>query len=122
MMDYGWVTIPGQVPAKANSYKIGYRGGHPTLVKDDAVGRYEAEFYWRCPASLRNLEVNRPFEFYVRVYFTSVAHDLDNALKTLLDCLQYTKTIKNDNKCAKIVAEKCIDKATPRVEFRIVEL
>ena len=51
-----------------------------------------------------------------------MAHDLDNSLKVVLDCLQYTKTIKNDNRCAKIVAEKFIDKDAPRIEFCIVEI
>ena len=122
MKEYDWVTIPGQIPAKANNYKIVYYNGHPSLGKEDAVKKYETAFYWYCPAAMRNLEVNVPFEFHIRVYFTSVSHDLDNALKTVLDCLQYTKTIKNDNKCAKIVAEKCVDKENPRIEFKIIEL
>ena len=33
-----------------------------------------------------------------------------------------TKTIKNDNLCVKVVAEKFIDKENPRVEFRIVTI
>lgn len=122
MKEYDWTTVSGQIPAKANNYKIIYKGGHPSLGKHDSVSGYETAFYWHLPPAMRNLEINKPFEFYVRVYFTSVAHDLDNALKTLMDCLQYTHTIKNDNKCAKIVAEKCIDKDNPRVEFKIVEL
>jgi Holliday junction resolvase RusA-like endonuclease len=48
--------------------------------------------------------------------------DLDNALKCLLDCLQYAKAIKNDNKCVRIVAEKFIDKLNPRVEFKIITI
>ena len=122
MQEIDWVVVPGQIPAKANNYKIVYYDGHASLGKENSIKKYETDFYWHLPATVRNLEINRPFEFYVRVYFTTVNHDLDNALKTLMDCLQYTKTIKNDNKCAKIVAEKCVDKDNPRVEFRIVEL
>ena len=51
-----------------------------------------------------------------------MSNDLDNSLKCLLDCLQYSKTIKNDNRCVKIVAEKFIDKESPRVEFKLVEI
>jgi len=32
---------------------------------------------------------------------------------------QMAKTIKNDNKCVKIVAQKAIDKDDPRIEFEI---
>lgn len=122
MTEYDWATIQGQVPAKANNYKIVYYNGHPSLGKEDSVKSYETAFLWQLPPRMRNLEINKPFEFYIRVYFTSVAHDLDNALKTVMDCLQYTHTIKNDNKCCKIVAEKCIDKVNPRIEFKIIEL
>ncbi len=45
-----------------------------------------------------------------------------DTLKCLLDCLQMTGTIKNDNRCVKIVAEKFIDKANPRIEFEIEEV
>ena len=122
MREFDWVTIEGQVPSKANNYKVVYYNGHPSLGKEESVKKYETAFYWLMPPAMRNLEIDKPFEFYIRVYFTSVSHDLDNSLKTVLDCLQYTKTIRNDNKCAKIVAEKCVDKARPRIEFRIVEL
>lgn len=122
MIEYDWVTIPGQVPAKANNYKIVYYGGHASLGKEDSVKKYETAFYWQLPANMRNLLIDKPFEFHFRVYFKSVSHDLDNSLKTILDCLQYTKTLKNDNKCAKIVAEKCVDKENPRIEFKIVVL
>ncbi len=33
-----------------------------------------------------------------------------------------TKTIKNDNKCVKIIARKFVDKENPRAEFLITEI
>ena len=39
------------------------------------------------------------------VFYPTQKSDLDNSLKVILDCLQKTKTIVNDNKCVKIVAE-----------------
>ena len=36
--------------------------------------------------------------------------------------LQYTKTIRNDNRCVKIIAEKFIDKMNPHIEFCIIEV
>lgn len=61
------------------------------------------------------------FTLYVAVYESSIRYDLDNALKTILDCLQMAKAITNDNLCVKIVAEKRIDKNNPRVVFAIEE-
>ena len=75
-------------------------------------------FFWQCP--VRNLGISKPFEFYARVFYPSLRSDIDNSLKVLLDCLQKTKTIKNDNQCVKVVAEKFVDKVKPRVEFKIV--
>ena len=117
-----WTTIKGQVPSKSNCYKVITLNGHGSLGKQKALKDYETSFFWQLPPALRRLDINSPFEFHVRVYYTSLSHDLDNALKILLDCLQTTKTIRNDNKCAKIVAEKCIDRDNPRVEFMIVVL
>jgi Holliday junction resolvase RusA-like endonuclease len=65
----------------------------------------------------RNLNISGYFELHIRVYYTAMRSDLDNSLKVVLDCLQHTKTIDNDNKCVKIVAEKFVDKTNPRIEF-----
>ncbi len=122
MVEHDWVTIPSQAPCKSNTYKIITLNGHGSLAKQKALKDYETSFYWHLPGQYRNLGINGPFELYIRVYFTTLSHDLDNSLKVVLDCLQYTKTIKNDNKCAKIVAEKFLDKDNPRIEFKIVEI
>ena len=122
MIEHDWAVIPGQVPSKSNTYRVVTLKGHGSLAKTSALKAYEQAFYWQLPGGYRNLMIDGPFEFYARVYFTSMSHDLDNSLKCVLDCLQYTKTIKNDNKCAKIVAEKFIDKENPRIEFRLVEV
>lgn len=122
MVEHEWVTIPGQVPAKSNCYKVITTGGHGGLAKQEALKRYEKAFYWQLPASYRNLLIRGPFEIHLRVYFSSTRNDLDNSLKCILDCLQYTKTINNDNQCARIVADKFVDRTSPRIEFRLVEV
>lgn len=122
MVEHGWVSIPGQVPAKSNCYKIVTVGGHGDLAKQPALKTYETAFFWHLPGSYRNLMIDGPFEIHLHVYFKTMKNDLDNSLKCILDCLQYTKTIKNDNQCARIVAEKHIDRENPRIEFRIVEV
>ena len=56
------------------------------------------------------------------MYFSSNRPDLDNALKSTLDCLQMCKAITNDRNCVKIVANKFIDRIKPRLEFTLVEV
>lgn len=121
MVEHDWQTIIGHCPSKANNYRIIYVAGHPSIDKSDAVKKYEKDFYMQV-GKYRNLMIAGFFELNIRVYFETMSPDLDNCLKTVLDCLQYTKTIKNDNKCVKIVAEKFIDKMNPRVEFQIIEV
>ena len=120
-MEYPWQAVLGQIPSKSNSYKVITLYGHGSLGKTKALQAYEKSFYMQV-GGYRNLMIEGFFEIYVRVFFTTMSHDLDNSLKCLLDCLQQTRTIKNDNKCVKIVAEKFIDKSNPRVEFRIVSI
>lgn len=76
---------------------------------------YENSFFMQA-GGYRNLN------YYCKVYYPSMRSDIDNSLKILLDCLQKCKAIKNDNLCVKVVAEKFIDKANPRVEFKIVTI
>lgn len=121
MEEHHWQTIAGQPPSKSNSYKIINLSGHGSLAKTPGLKSYEQSFYMQV-GSYRNLMVEGYFELHLRVYFASMSHDLDNSLKIILDCLQYTKTIKNDNRCVKIVAEKFIDKMNPRIEFKLVEI
>ena len=121
MTTHDWQTILGNVPSKSNCYKIIYSGGHPDIGKTDALTKYEKSFYMQV-GKYRNLGIAGFFEYHCRVYYPSMRSDLDNSLKVQLDCLQYTGTIKNDNKCVKIVAEKYIDKSNPRVEFQIIEI
>lgn len=119
--EHEWQTILNQIPSKSNQYKVITLHGHGSLAKSKALKEYENSFYMQV-GPYRNLMITGYFELYVRVYFTSMSHDLDNSLKCILDCLQYTKTIKNDNRCVKIVAEKFLDKEKPRIEFKIVEI
>jgi Holliday junction resolvase RusA-like endonuclease len=119
-------VIYGSVPSKSNCYKIitlPGRGGknHGSLAKTDAMKTFEKNFYLQCGA-YRNKNVQGFFELYVDVYFQSNQPDLDNSLKGLLDCLQTCKAIKNDRNCVKIVANKFIDKNSPRLEFTLVEV
>ena len=119
-MDYGWQVIEGNTPSKSNCYRVINIGGHGSLGKTEALKRYENTFFTQC--GLRDLNIDKYFEYHCRVFYPSMRSDLDNSLKVQLDCLQKTKTIKNDNLCIKIVAEKFIDKVRPRIEFKIVTI
>lgn len=120
-MDYGWQVIKGNTPSKSNAYRIITIGGHASLAKTKALKAYEDAFYMQC-GKYRNLNIDKFFEYHCRVYYPSMRSDIDNSLKVQLDCLQKTKSIKNDNLCVKVVAEKFIDKENPRVEFRIITI
>lgn len=120
-MDYGWQTIMMQVPSKSNSYRIITLGGHASLAKTNALKTFESAFYMQC-GKYRNLNIDKHFEFYCKVFYPSMRSDIDNSLKILLDSGQKAKVIKNDNLCVKVVAEKFIDKVNPRVEFKIVTI
>jgi Holliday junction resolvase RusA-like endonuclease len=120
-MEHPWQTILGQAPSKSNSYKIINVAGHAKLGKQGALARYEKAFYIQS-GYYRNLMIDGYFELYIRFYFTTEGHDLDNGLKAVLDCLQQCGAIKNDNKCVRIVADKFKDKLNPRIEFRLVEI
>jgi len=115
--------ILGNCPSKSNCYKIiSIRAGakvHASLAKTKALKAYEDNFYIQLPSEYRNALISSYFEFYIDVYYPSQRSDLDNSLKVVLDCLQKSKAIKNDNKCVKIVAQKFKDSKEPRVEFHI---
>ena len=120
-MEHPWQTILGQAPSKSNSYKIINVAGHAKLGKQGALERYEKAFYIQA-GYYRNLMIEGYFELHIRFYFSTEAHDLDNGLKAVLDCLQQCKAIKNDNRCVRIIADKFKDKLNPRIEFRLVEV
>lgn len=112
-------VILGQIVAKANHYQAvpdGYGGKR--IIKDSKIRAYEQSFIRQCRKYAYKL-IDRPFKLVVWVYYARKGFDLDNSLKTLLDCLQYAKAITNDNLCKKIIAEKKIDPYRPRVEFAI---
>lgn len=120
-MDYGWQVVTGNTPSKSNTYRIITIGGHASLAKTKALKEYEDAFYMQC-GKYRNINIDKFFEYHCRVYYPSMRSDIDNSLKVQLDCLQKTNSIKNDNLCVKVVAEKFIDKENPRVEFKIVTI
>ena len=114
--------IYGQIVAKANHYQaVPGKDGTRRIIKDDIIRRYEASFREQC-VIYRKKGISCRFILYVRVYHSSERYDIDNSLKTLLDCLEDVGAIVNDKLCYKIIAEKAIDQNNPRIQFAIVPI
>lgn len=114
-------TIFGQVVSKANNYQVGVdKQGHRVIIKSPEIRAYERTFDEQCKI-YRDRHINGQFTLFIAVYESSTRYDLDNALKTILDCLESANAIANDNLCVKIVAEKRLDKSNPRVVYAIQE-
>lgn len=111
-------VILGNVPSKANSYRIITIKGHGSLAKTPAMRKYEQSFFMQC-GRYRDRMITGYFKLELDVYFPTMRQDLDNSLKIVLDCLQSCKAIKNDNRCVEIHTRKFIDKKEPRIEFTI---
>lgn len=114
-------TIFGQVVSKASSYMaVPDLAGGRRIIKNENIRAYERSFNDQCRI-YRGKGISRPFRLHITVYESSNAYDLDNALKTILDCLQYAGAIANDNLCIGISATKKIDRRRPRVVYGIEE-
>lgn len=115
-------VIHGQIIAKANHYQaVPGKFGAKRIIKDEKIRTYERSFAQQCKI-YRNKGISSRFRLFVRVFHSSVRFDLDNSLKTLLDCLQMVGAITDDKLCFQIEAEKKIDRYHPRIEFAILEV
>ncbi len=120
--DLIWETIQGQPIGKANNYQAVPDGqGGKRIIKNEKIRAYERSFNDQCKI-YRGKGINRPFRLHIIVYESSNAYDLDNCLKTVLDCLQYAGAITNDNLCVGIKATKKIDRRNPRIVYGLEEL
>lgn len=115
-------TIYGQVVSKANNYMaVPDAEGGRRIIKNNNIRAYEQSFNTQCKI-YRNKRINKPFRLHLTVFEGSAAYDLDNCLKTVLDCLQYAGAITNDNLCIGINATKKLDRQQPRVVYSIEEI
>ncbi len=115
-------VIYGQCPAKANNYQAVPDGkGGRRIIKNDSIRSYEKTFILQCK-KYRDKRITGRFRLIITVYHSSVRFDLDNSLKTVLDCLQMVEAIANDSQCFEISATKRIDKRCPRIEFKLEEI
>lgn len=113
--------IFGEVVAKANHYQAVPDGnGGRRIIKDPIIRAYERNFIDQCKV-YRDKGINARFALYIDVYFANPLHDLDNSIKTILDCLQYSRAISDDRFCMEIHASKHHDPRRPRIEYAIKE-
>ena len=93
-MEVEMETIRGQIIPKSNNYIAVPGSGSDTkrIVKSQEVRSYEKTFCLQC-RKYRNRNISSEFRLYCVVYQRSRRFDLDNSLKTLLDCLQYVHAI-----------------------------
>lgn len=114
-------TILGEVVGKANHYQAVPDGnGGRRIIKDPVIRAYESSFVRQCQL-YKDRCINARFALYVDVYYANPLHDLDNSIKTILDCLQYAKAIADDRYCTEIHASKHHDRRNPRIVFAIRE-
>lgn len=114
--------IFGEVPAKANHYQIVSRNGKtPRIIKDDVIRKYEVLFVRQIKETrgVPSVPICVPFSIDVVVCYANARHDLDNSLKTLLDCIQMAGIIKDDVLCKEIRARKIVAEYNPYVYFSI---
>ena len=92
-------VIHGQIIAKANHYQaVPGKFGQKRIIKDEIIRAYERSFMEQCKV-YRNRRISSRFRLFVRVWHSSERFDLDNSLKTLLDCLQMAGAIADDKLC-----------------------
>lgn len=114
-------VILGNIVGKANHYMAVPDGaGGKRIIKDEAIRAYEKSFKEQCKI-YADKYVLGSFGLVADVYFSSSRSDLDNAIKTLLDCLQSCGAFADDNKCISIEARKHIDREQPRVRYALRE-
>lgn len=113
--------IYGQIIAKANSYMVADSGGFKHIIKNNRIRAYERTFYEQCKI-YKDKMIEGRFRLVIDVFHSSIRFDLDNSLKTVLDCLQQCRAVKDDNQCFSISAAKHIDSRRPRIEFYIEQI
>lgn len=112
-------TIYGEVVSKANNYQaVPDKNGTRRIIKNKKIRTYERLFDAQCKI-YRDRHIDSGFVLNIDVYFLNGKHDLDNAVKTICDCLQYVGAISDDNLMMRLNARKFVTITTPRVEFSI---
>lgn len=113
-------VIHGQVIAKANNYiAVPGKDGRHRIIKNERIRAYERTFAEQCRA-YKDALIGTNFTLECTVYDRNNRFDLDNSIKTVLDCLQSAGAITDDCLCVHLDSYKKVDPYHPRVEYRII--
>ena len=107
------------VPSKSNNYKVTKTG---KFFKSREIKAFEHFFKLCLPAKIKNAKISTKFRLEYDVYLKNPSQDLDNTAKAVLDCLQSSGAILNDNLCYELEIKKFIDKTNPRINLKIIVL
>ena len=114
-------TIYGQVISKANNYlPVADTTFGRRLIKTQRLRDYERSFDQQCKI-YRGRNISKPFIFHATIYESTNSYDIDNGVKTVLDCLQYVGAVTDDNLCMEMHVRKVVDPLHPRVTYAIQE-
>ena len=119
------ITILGTPPAKSNTYNIITLKGkdgkhHSSLGKSPEAKQYEKNFYIQVPAKHRKADIREDFGIIINEVLPTRGHDIDNPLKIILDSLQKSGVIHNDNLCRAMVVSKY--KGKGKIDYQILPL
>jgi len=112
-------TIKGQPPSKSNCYRVITINGHGSLAKSKKLVDYEKFFLLQIPPMYSGMMIEKTMRVEIDCYYKTMKPDLDNSAKTILDCLQKGRVIRNDNRVIELMMRKYIDKIRPRAEIKI---
>jgi Holliday junction resolvase RusA-like endonuclease len=88
------------------------------LYKSAELKSYEKSFIEEIPENCK-VDMIGDLNMAVVCYFSSRRPDVDNAAKSILDCLQKGGVIRNDRSVMKLTLIKELDKDNPRVDIAI---
>lgn len=112
-------TIVLPYPPSANRYWRLFKG---RVIKSTQAREYQNAVGWQVLAErIPMLDTPVQVQVTVKLFRPHKGRDLDNCLKVLLDALQ-GYAYQNDNQIARLVVDRCDDKANPRVEITVEEV
>lgn len=116
-MGLAMILLSLPIPPSANRYWR-YAGRKP--YRSPEANAYKEAVGWKCIEAKAEPLTASALCIEMKFVGLRANRDLDNCIKVLLDALQ-GYTYKNDNKIARIVAERCPrrGKQTPCVEIRL---
>lgn len=120
------LEIRGKIPAKSSGRQVylNKKTGRRFYASSDAYQKYEEDFLWQVKNKrYKQLPMNKKGRLSVTliVYDTSRRQDIDSFPKTILDCLQKSGLIVNDNKIDKLLVVREVNKENPRCVILIEE-